>query len=295
MTSSPAAIRSMKGSSILYGEHPGFFPSATEMLYGVFHAPDAGVDKDRVLVFCHSIGIEHMVTQRMEVLGARAAARAGFTAFRYDSKAHGDSAGDAKNLTFSDLVDDACAAADQARKLSGASRVIWMGVRFGGLIAAAAIARREDAAALALWEPLHQGAEYFRAAIRTTLFCRVAQGTRSATTTVEELLKRLEAEGALPVVGTYLYAALWRSALSAELRQSLAAWAGNTLIAQVQHRLTLSPSNLRLRSEIEQRGGKVTAVLMRQEPTWSMLPVVRPQWTDDCLLAATREWLDGLE
>jgi pimeloyl-ACP methyl ester carboxylesterase len=230
----------------------------------------------------------------MEALGARAAAKTGFAAFRYDSRAHGDSAGDAKEVTFTDLVDDACAAADYALKLSGASRVIWVGVRFGSLISAAAIARRNDAAGLALWEPLHQGSDYFRAAIRTMLFCQVAQGRRSVAT-ANDLLNRLEAGAALPVVGTYLYSALWHGAHDAELCRSLLKWGGCTLIAQVQHRPALSVSNQRLRSEIEQRGGKVSVVLIDQEPSWSMLPVVRPQWTSDILLAATQEWLDGME
>jgi hypothetical protein len=35
--------------------------------------------------------------------------------------------------------------------------------------------------------------------------------------------------------------------------------------------------------------------LTSQEPAWSMLPLVRPQWTSDVLLAATTEWLHGLE
>ena len=277
-----------------YEELPLFFTSASHALYGMFCAPDVGTRKDRVLVFSHSLGIEHMVTQRMEVLGARAAAKAGFASFRYDSRAHGDSTGDTKDVTFADLVDDACAAADYARELSGATRIIWVGVRFGCLVAAEAMARRDDAAALALWEPLHQGGEYFRAAIRAMLFCQVAQGKRSAAT-VDNLLERLEAGGVLPVVGTYLYGALSRSAHNADLGRSLLNWSGDTLIAQVQRRPTLSVNNQRLRSEIERRGGKATVALISQEPAWGMLPLVRPQWTNEALLAATAEWLHGME
>ena len=196
---------------LLVRELPLFFPSGSEALYGAFYAPLGRDRKDSVLVFAHSLGIEHMVTQRMEVLGARAAAKAGFAVFRYDARAHGDSAGEAKDVTFTDLIDDACAAADYARQVSGAARIVWVGVRFGCLIAAEAMARRDDAVAFALWEPLHQGDEYFRAAIRTMLFCQVAQGKRSGAA-VDDLLERLEADGILPVVGTYLYNALWRSA-----------------------------------------------------------------------------------
>ena len=99
----------------------------------------------------------------------------------------------------------------------------------------------------------------------------------------------------LPVVGTYLYRALSRSAHEADLGRSLQNWGGDTLIAQVQRRLTLSASNQGVRSVVEQRGGKVTVALISQEPAWSMLPLVRPQWTSAALLAATTEWLHGLE
>jgi uncharacterized protein len=285
---------SMIESANLCKDFPLFFSSASQALYGAFCAPDPGNRQDRVLVFCHSLGIEHMVTQRMEVLGARAAAKAGFAAFRYDSRAHGDSAGDAKDLTFTDLVDDACTAADYARKLSGASKLIWVGIRFGCLIAAAAMTRRDDAAALALWEPLHQGEEYFRSAIRAMLFCQVAQGKRSVAT-IDEMLRRLDADGVLPIVGTYLYSALSRSARDVDLGRLLLTWTGHTFIGQVQRRPSLSPANQRLHSEIEQRGGRATVALIGQEPAWSMLPLVRPQWTSQALLAATTEWLHGLE
>src|SRR5262249_25523593 len=157
-------------------ERPLFFTSGCHALYGVSCGATTGGRENLVVVFCHSVGIEHMVTQRMEVLGARAATDAGFAAFRYNSRAHGGSGGDPKDTTFTDLVDDACAAADYARQQSGATRVIWVGIRFGCLIAAQAIARRNDTAAVALWEPMHEGVEYFRGAIRTLLFCQVAQG-----------------------------------------------------------------------------------------------------------------------
>jgi pimeloyl-ACP methyl ester carboxylesterase len=291
--SEPVAVKPTVENAGLYKELPLFFTSASQALYGMFWAPSVNDHKDQVLIFIHSLGIEHMVTQRMEVLEARAAAEAGFAAFCYDSRAHGDSTGDAEEVTFTDLVDDACAAADYARQLAHATRIIWVGVRFGALIAAAAIARRNDTAALALWEPLHQGSDYFRTAIRTMLFCQVAQN-KPAGATVDELLKRLEVHGVLPVVGTYLYRALYHSAQERDLGQLLQNWSGNTLIAQVQSRHKLSTNNEELRSAIEQRGGNVKVALIGQEPSWNMLPVVRPQWTSGPLLTATKEWLDGM-
>jgi pimeloyl-ACP methyl ester carboxylesterase len=276
------------------GERPLYFTSAGRPLYSVFHPADLTLGKDRVLVFCHSLGIEHMVTQRMGVLGARIAASAGFAAFRYDSRAHGDSAGDPENVTLTDLVDDACAAADYARELSGASRIIWVGLRFGGFVAAQAIARRNDAAALALWEPLHQGGDFFRAALRAMFFSELAEGRRPSAT-IDDLLKKLEAGGALPVVGGYIYHPLYHTAHAVELSHCLQTWSGDTLIAQVQHRPILSTKNDRLRAEIQRRGGKIRVALINPEPPWSMLPMQRPQWVSEPLLAATKEWLCELE
>ena len=275
------------------GEFPLFFSSAGRPLYGVFHPARAGFSKDRVLVFCHTIGTEHMLTQRIEALAARLAANAGFAAFRYNARAHGDSAGEPRDLTFADLVDDASAAADMARELSGASSVIWVGLRFGSLIAAEAVGRRDDAGAFALWEPVHRGADYFRSMMRATFFTHVAKGRRPGGS-VDDMREQLERDGELPVVAGYIYRALYCSAQEADLGRSLK-WAGDTLIAQVQRRPKLSPNNERLKSEIQQRGGKVTAVLITREPAWNMLPLTHPQWTSDALLTATKEWLHGLE
>jgi pimeloyl-ACP methyl ester carboxylesterase len=269
------------------------FSSSGLPLYGAFHSAESSGHNDRVLVFCHSLGSEHLVTQRMETLGARIAANTGFPAFRYHSRSHGDSAGDPEGLTFADLIDDACAAADYARELSGASQIIWVGVRFGCLIAAAALARRDDAAALALWEPLHQGGDYFRAALRAAAFCQIAEGKRPAG--ADELLKRLKTGAALPVVGTYIYRALYHGAQDADLSQILRSWSGGTLIAQVQNRPRLSAQNERLRTEIHGRGGKVTVSMIRQEPAWSMLPFSHPQWSSETLLTSTKEWLRELD
>jgi pimeloyl-ACP methyl ester carboxylesterase len=249
-----------------------------------------------VLVFCHAIGTEHMLTQRMETLGSRLAANAGFAAFRYHARAHGDSAGESHDVTFDDLIEDACTAADMARQLSGASRIVWVGVRLGCLIAAEAMCRRDDAGAFALWEPLHRGSDYFHSLFRATFFSHIAKGKRPGMT-VDDMLKQIERDGEFAVVAGYVYRALYRSACGADLARSLQGWNGPTLIAQVQRRRNLSKDNQHLRSAIEQRGGatNVAVALISEEPPWNLPSVVRPQWTSDGLLSTTKEWLDGLE
>ena len=277
------------------GERQLFFSSAGRPLYGAFHPAHNGFDREAVVVFCHAIGSEHMQTQRMEVLCARFLARAGLAAFRYNARAHGDSAGDAKHVTFENLIGDACVAADVACELSRASRVIWIGLRFGCLIAAEAVSRLGNSAALALWEPFHHGNDYFRSLMRATVFTDLAKG-RLAGGSMEEMVEQLERDGEVPVVAGYCYRELYCSARDADLIRSLENWRGHTLIAQVQRRRKLSEQNERLRATLSgDRQAKVAVVLIDQAPAWNMLPLVYPQWTSEALLSATKEWLNGLD
>jgi pimeloyl-ACP methyl ester carboxylesterase len=275
------------------GECPLFFTSGQRPLYGVFHPAGSAGLNDYVLVVSHAIGTEHMLTQRIEALAARSAAATGIPAFRYNARAHGDSAGEARDLTFEDLVEDACAAADMARQLSGASRIIWLGVRLGCAVVAAAIRRRPDTCALALWAPVHRGEDYVRSMLRATFFTHVAKGGRP-NLTIEGMLEQLEHKGQFPVVAGYVYRAFYRSVKEVDLCETLD-WGGQTLIAQVQRRSAPSADNERLQAEIQSRGGKVTSICIREEPPWTMLTVVKPQWISDELLSATKEWLNGLE
>jgi alpha/beta superfamily hydrolase len=275
-------------------ERPLFFPSAGRPLYGAFHPSETGQAARPVLVICHTVGLEHMVTQRMEVLVARAAAKAGFPAFRYNARGHGDSAGNSREVTLPNLVDDASAAGDIAREISGATSIIWLGFRFGSLVAAETIRRRDDAVALALCEPIHRVHDYFRAVMRGFVISQITRGNRVGLS-MKDFLEKLEREGELPVISTYFYRALYRSALGVELAGSLEHWNGKTLIMQVQNKPKLSLDNERLRSAIEDRAGaKVSVALITKEPAWHMHPAIIPQWSNNALLEATTEWLHGL-
>ncbi len=274
------------------GEYAFFFSSGGRPLYAAFH-PAFGTDRDYVLVICHAIGTEHMLTQRIEALAARQTAAIGVPALRYNARAHGDSAGEECELRFEDLVEDAIAAAELARQLSGKRRIIWLGIRLGCAVVAEAVRRRHDTGAVALWAPVHRGDDYVRSMLRATFFAQMVKGRRPSIT-VDGMLEQLEQKGEFPVVAGYVYRAFYRSVKDLELRRTLN-WNGPTLIAQVQPRPTLSPDNECMRAEIEQRGGSVKFICIREEPPWTMLTVAKPQWANGELLFATKEWLDGLE
>lgn len=270
---------------------PLFFRSAGRPLFAVHHLPAVARPDAPVLVHCHGLGAEQMVSYRTEVLAARAAAARGWPVLRFHARGHGDSAGDAATATLDDLVDDALAAADEARRRSGAARVVWLGVRFGALVAAKALARRRDTAGLVLWEPVLQPADYFHGMLRGLLFSQLASGRRP-TRTVDELLASVVRDGPVDVNGYELHAPMLESSRGVELPALLAAHAAPTLVAQLQRRPKLADGPGRLVAALEAQGCAVAVRRYEEEPGWHFLR--NPAWQSPALAHDTAGWLDAL-
>jgi pimeloyl-ACP methyl ester carboxylesterase len=273
------------------GEQPLLFEAAGRPLYGVYHGPRKPRAAAPVVVHVHGLGVEQIALYRVETLAARAAAERGFPAFRWHARGHGDSSGDFADVTLEGMVEDALAAAAEARKRSGAARVVWVGARFGALVAARAAARDRDPAGLVLWEPVHRPADYFRGMLRGLLFSQVAEG-RKPEATVDQLLERVAAEGRVDVHGYYLHRAVIDSVRDITLDQELQGWRGPTLLAQIQTRPRLSPANAVLAAALAERGAPVATAFIAEEPGWHFTQ--NPAWECPELERRTMEWLDAL-
>lgn len=279
-------------------ETPGFLESHGHPLYAVHHAAAAGRSGAPVVVHVHGLGVEQITLYRQEVLTARAAAAAGFHALRFHARGHGDSAGSAADVTLSTLVEDARAAADHAKRLSGASHVVWLGVRLGALVAALAAQGRGDTAGFVFWEPVAKPAEFFRMQLRTLLFSQVAGG-KKPDATVDQLLARVERDGALDVLGYTLYQSTRASFEGASLADALAGVRVPVRIAQIQTRAKLAPAHVQL---VEALSGTlddaapgandVRAAHIQDEPGYQLM--TNPAWQCDALTRLTVEWLDAL-
>jgi len=288
---SATTTSSAPASSLVELETPLFFESAGRPLFGVFHAPARARAGAPVLVQCHGLGHEQIALYRVEVQNARAAAAAGIPVLRYHARGHGDSAGDFSAVDFAGLVEDALAAAAEARRLAGRPHTAWLGARFGGLVAARALAKDPTSRALALWEPVVRPPEYFRSQFRSMLFSQVAQGQRPEAT-VDQLMERLERDGHVDVHGYYLHRRIVDSSRDQDLASALASWAGPTLIAQVENRARLGPRVAALVAELESRGARVTTSMVREEPGWFYTQ--NPSWECAQLVNDTCRWLDAL-
>jgi alpha/beta superfamily hydrolase len=265
-------------------EERRYFESDGRPLYGaMYRAERRGAP---IVLFCNSFSENHC-EGRAEAIAARIIAANGYSAFLYHPRAHGDSAGDPEDVTFEGLVEDAVNAATYARSRSGASQIVWVGVRFGALVAAHAIPRISDTAGLALWEPVLNARDYFRKSMRHVMYYEMSKGERPSLT-VDQMSERLKREGKISVLGFDLHRNFVESAQDADLLDALQPWRGPTLIAQFQKHSRLSREHHQLRETLVGRGLSVRAVLHRGPAgadCW---------WTPEGIAKQTGDWLDEL-
>lgn len=284
-------------------ETPFFFQVHGSPVYSVLHAAAPGKPLAPVVVDVHGLGVEQITLYRQEVLVARAAAAHGFPVLRYHARGHGDSAGASADVTLDSMVEDARAAADEAKRRTGRDRVVWLGVRMGALVAARAGgpgSGRDDAAGFLLWEPVERPAEFFRQQLRTLLYSRVAGGQKPDAT-VDQLLERIASEGSLDVFGYTLHRASIDSFAAAPLGEALVGTRAPVLVAQVQERARLAAPHAELVAALRaaeggvpvpRTGPNVATAMIHEEPGYQFMS--NPAWQSDALTRATLEWLDAL-
>jgi pimeloyl-ACP methyl ester carboxylesterase len=275
-----------------YQIKPCFIESGETPIYALVCEPTDCSLRPNALIACHSYGPEQSVGARLLSLAARQAASFGFTALAFHGRGHGDSAGDFADVTFDTLIEDALAAADQISERGSSIGIVWLGLRFGALVAAAASARHANSKAIVLWEPVHSGTEYVVELIRGLQFSELARGKTSGVT-VAELIHQLENKRRVEVLGSFIHPAFYKTVRKLWLSNLMASWVGPTLIAQIQPRMRLSPPNRELALELTQRGSRVDTMLVREAPGWQF-PMWRQPWISPELLAETGAWLDAL-
>jgi pimeloyl-ACP methyl ester carboxylesterase len=265
-------------------ETRGFFESDGRPLYGVtYRAERPGAP---LVLFCNSFSENHC-EGRAEAIAARIVAAIGYSAFVYHPRAHGDSAGNLEDVTFEDLIDDAVNAAAYARSRTGASQIVWVGVRFGALVAARAIRRDADSAGLALWEPALSARDYLLKSMRHVIYYEMSLGERPSLT-IDQMSQRFDREGKISLLAFDLYRKFFESAREVELLEALQPWRGPTLIAQFQKHSRLSRAHNQLREALVGRGLSVRALLHRGPNGTD------PWWTPEEIARQTRDWLDEL-
>ena len=117
------------------------------------------------VVVCSSVGPDAAASYGAEARLGRALAGAGVAVQRFHYRGTGASDGAPDELSFPAMVDDARAALARLRTCVRPGAVAFVGVRFGGLVAAR-LASSVDGAPVALWSPVADARQVLEAAAR---------------------------------------------------------------------------------------------------------------------------------
>ena len=158
-----------------------FMGRSGEAIFGVStlpldRSPRAGV------VVASSLYTDKARLYRSEVSLARRLAIAGFAVQRFDYRSFGHSDGETGDTTVERMTEDLDTARRNLEVLAGTSEVLFIGVRFGALLAASTDLRFSRAV---LWDPVLDGTSYFRHAFRAHMVGRLSRTGTDATPQVQ--------------------------------------------------------------------------------------------------------------
>lgn len=131
-------------------------------LFGVLHTPRSGNTRNHAVLLCNPFWPEAIRTHRLFRVLADRLARAGFHVLRFDYFGTGDSEGEESDCTLVSWAHDIVDASNLVLRESGLTSTTWIGLRLGATAAARACALGDVPAHLVLWDPVSQGAAYWR-------------------------------------------------------------------------------------------------------------------------------------
>ena len=137
--------------------NPFYFGTSERPLFGVYHPARSQQARDAGVVLCHPFGWEYMRTHRAFRQLAGRLTDVGFPVLRFDYSGTGDSAGDGREASLGQWLDDLSAAIDEIEDTAGVRRVSLIGLRLGAALAARAATTRPDLDRLILWNPVVTG------------------------------------------------------------------------------------------------------------------------------------------
>lgn len=115
------------------------------------------------MLLCNPFGEEAARAHRIYRVLAQQLERLGYAVLRFDYGGTGDSLGDSTDARVDDWLRDVAVAAEELLAASGAKKLVAVGLRLGGTLAALATSRGElRLRHLVLWDPVVDGAAYLR-------------------------------------------------------------------------------------------------------------------------------------
>lgn len=216
-------------------ETPLFFSNENYRLFGVLHIPDNR--KDRIfngspsVLLCHPFAEEKLTTHRIYVNFARFLTEKGISCFRFDYMGHGDSEGNFEESTVESRLSDINCAINQFRNKTEISKLILLGFRFGGTLAAMA-GKESTVDSTIMISPIVSGNEYMNQCLRSNLTTQMATYKRIIKTR-EDLVNDLRNGEVVNFEGYLITRALFEQIISIDLLKLNEKFSSNSLVLQL--------------------------------------------------------------
>jgi hypothetical protein len=234
-------------------------------MFGSLHLPE-GAARNAVLI-CSPFQSEFMANYRREVLLARALSARGIAVGRFHYRGTGHSDGDATDLTFDTMREDAIEATAWMMDRVDVEHLGFLGTRWGALVAASAAAERGNAP-LAVWDPATDGRTYFREVFRLRAMNLLSKG---ADPTTANALEEMRAVGYADMGGFPLHEAMFDSASGRTLSGVLGATPRGILLVQVDPRTDLKAGYRPIVDVWERSRFDVSVHLIEGQEAWWFL------------------------
>ena len=267
-----------------------FFGSGSSKMFGCLHSP-RGQARAGVVV-CSPLDIEARESYRREVLLARSLATHGLAVQRFHYRGAGNSDGESGDATTDTMREDALAAAEWLKEKAKVTKVAFVGTRWGAMVAAGAAAQCDEAR-LVLWEPVIDGARYFRELVRRLLIRDMMKNPQAVSS--RDPLAEFRQAGFVDVLGYRIDHALYQSGIGRTLAKELGEVPRSILLVQISGKQGLLSEYRDLLARCKERGFSVESEVIGERIAWgfsdqrSGADEGRPG--TQMLLKGTRDWL----
>ena len=139
---------------------PFYFGTPGQQLYGCYHLPKAGPNRESAVVLCNPLGEEYIRFHRAFRQLAERLSVAGFPVLRFDFYGCGDSAGGAEEGRVAQWLTDVSTAVDEVRRRGRVEKICLVGLRLGAALSAIAGVDRQDIDRIVLWDPVVSGKDH---------------------------------------------------------------------------------------------------------------------------------------
>ena len=253
------------------GEEQVSFASEGMTLYGVYHRAEADPPRPAV-VFCHPFAEERKCAHRIMVECARAVCAEGIDVLRFDLRGCGDSEGEFGQATLTGWLNDLDAAVNWLTATAQPKAIGLLGLRLGASLAAEYAEQHPEVRWLGLWEPVTDGAQYWRLSLRRQ---QIRQAITDTVGQASSLPGRLETCPTNDLDGYGVSDVMRQEIEQLSLLKQPRSFAGRVWIAQISASPRPSHNHLALQQAYRAAGAQCELEAVVGEPFWSLLGLAR--------------------